>query len=386
LLFRVFVSAALVAVVVVPAASAQSAGARVRLSVLPLPASSLGSAAKSLPLQCDSGAISNKSFFASALPLSPNRQFVTAPLDPRQSGRMSGYALDYGHGASGGAGVTEVWTSVDKYPTSADAKKGLASWKRWETNRFLGSALHGALSVTNKKQKTAAIGGARFAVLASYSAPDIAPLFGLDEQFTEGRYVADVTVWAGTAQAAKALAPKLAKKLAARIKLALAGRLHAKPVKLPPKPKAGPPPGGPDLAPLGLQTTDLSGQATDVGRQYGPALFALSFYQVFMHPAGQFDDLQEEIVWYPTANEASFNDNVLADEVGPGSLDLSAVGDGAWGVLDNATSRGTALLFFSSGQLEEFVVFDSPNAIQPSQAKSIAQTVANKINQAGLGS
>jgi hypothetical protein len=62
LLFRVFVSAALVAVVVVPAASAQSAGARVRLSVLPLPASSLGSAAKSLPLQRDSGAISKRAF------------------------------------------------------------------------------------------------------------------------------------------------------------------------------------------------------------------------------------------------------------------------------------------------------------------------------------
>ena len=186
-----------------------------------------------------------------------------AKTTPPRSAVRSGYALDYGHGASGAAGVTEVWTSVDSYKTSADAKKGLASWKRWETNLYLPSSLHGdALSVTNKKQKAAAIGSARFAVLASYSGSNIAPLFGLDEQFTRGRYEADVTVWAGTAQAAKQLARKLANKLDARIKLALAGRLHAKPVKLPPWPKAGQPPGGPDLAPLALQTTDLNGQAT----------------------------------------------------------------------------------------------------------------------------
>jgi hypothetical protein len=166
--------------------------------------------------------------------------------------------------------------------------------------------------------------------------------------------------------------PAMAKKLDGRIELALAGRLHAKPVKLPPKPKAGPPPGGPDLAPLALQTTDLSGQATDAGRQYVPALLPLSFYQVYMHPAGQFDDLQQDIVWYPTANEASFTNDVLADQFGPGSLDLSGVGDGAWGVLDNGSTAGAALLFFSSGQLEEFVLLDSPKTLSspPRQSPS----------------
>jgi hypothetical protein len=386
LLFTGLAVAALVAVVAVPAASAK-AGARVKLSVLPLPASSLGSAAKSLPLQRNSGVIGNKNYFAGQLPLTPNRSFVSGLIDPATLGRVSGYALDYGHGASGAAGVTEVWTSVDSYKTSADAKKGLASWKRWETNLYLHSSLHGAaLSVTNKKQKAAAIGSARFAVLATYSAPNIAPLFGLDEQFTRGRYEADVTVWAGTAQAAKQLAPKLAKKLDARIKLALAGRLHAKPVKLPPQPKAGPPPGGPDLAPLALNSTDLNGPATTNQQGYVRDLLALSFYQVVMQPAGQFDLLQQQISWYATANEASFTDDVLADQFGPGSLDLSGIGDGAWGVLLNGSIGGAAVLFFSSGQLEESVVFESPNAVQPAQAKSIAQTVADKINQAGRGS
>ena len=124
LLFRGFVVAALIAVIAVPAASARSAGARVRLSVLPLPASSLGPAAKSLALQGDSGVVGNKSSLASQLPLTPNRQFVTAPRDPRQSGRISGYALDYGHGASGAAGVTEVWTSVDKLQDERRREEG----------------------------------------------------------------------------------------------------------------------------------------------------------------------------------------------------------------------------------------------------------------------
>ena len=388
LLFTGLLVAALIAVVAVPAAAARSAGARVRLSVLPLPASSLGSAAKSLALQGDSGRIGNKSRLASALPLTPNRQFVTAPLHPPgQSGRVGGYALDYGHGASGAAGVTEVWSSVDSYKTSAYAKNGLASWKRWETNHFLHSSLNGgALSVTNKKVKTGPLGSARFAVLVAYSGQNIAPLFGLDEQFTEGRYEADVTAWAGTARAARQLAPKLAKKLDARIKLALAGRLHAKPVELPPGPKAGPPPGGPDLAPLALNSTDLNGQVTTVQQGYLRDLLALSLYQVVMQPAGQFDLLQQAVMWYATANEASFKNDVVADQFGPGSLDLSGIGDGAWGVLLGGAIGDAAVLFFSSAQLEESVVFQSPNAIQPAQAKSIAQTVANKINQAGLGS
>ena len=102
-----------------------------------------------------------------------------------------------------------------------------------------------------------------------------------------------------------------------------------------------------------------------------------------MQPAGQFDIFQQDIAWYPTANEASFTDDVLADQLGPGSLDLNGIGDGAWGVL---WSSSTAVLGFSSGQLDEIVAFESPNAIQPAEAKSIAQTLANKINQAGLGS
>lgn len=386
LLFGGLVGTTLIAVVAVPAASARSS-ARVRLSVLPLPASSLGSAASSLPLQGDSGVVTNKDFQTGfGLPTTPNRWFASPPFDPAKLGRTSGYALDYGHGASGGTGVTEVWTSVDRYKSGAAAKKGLASWRRWETNLFLASHFRGVFSVAVKKQKVAALGSSRFAVLVGYSGADIAPLFGLDEQFTAGRYEADVTVWAGSATAARNLAPRLAKKLEARIKLALAGRLHAKPVKLPSPPKAGPPPGGPALAPLALNTTDLSGQATVASEDYQPWPFVLSGYGLFMNPAGQFDLLEQDIAWYATANEASFNVDAQLGPLGQGSLDLSSIGDGARGFLSNGSSSGFAVLGFSSGRLAELLVMGSLNAIQPSQAESIAQTVANKINAAGLGS
>ena len=105
-------------------------------------------------------------------------------------GRVSGYALDYGHGESGGAGITEVWTSVDAYKTSADAAKGLAYWRDIETpwrglrtNSFLGFNPN-PLSATASREKAADVGTRRFAVFVVYSAGNLAPLFGLDEQFT----------------------------------------------------------------------------------------------------------------------------------------------------------------------------------------------------------
>ena len=259
--FKGFVVAALTAAVLVPAASAKPGEGTTsscltwtcqsrRLSVMPLPASVIGSAAKSLRLQHDSGVL-----YESGLPVTPNRAYIPVGPGLDQLGWLSGYALDYGIGASGGAGVTEVRTSVDLYTTRAGAKKGLAFWR--SNDRRVTLAAGGGLVITSREEKVAPVGGRPVAFLVGYSAANIAPLFGVDEQFTEGRYEADVSVWAGTAAAATSLAPHLAKKLDARIKLALAGRLHAKPVKLPAKQKAEQAPGGPDLAPLVLKPTDV---------------------------------------------------------------------------------------------------------------------------------
>jgi hypothetical protein len=174
----------LVTAVAVPAASAKS-GPRVKLSVLPLPASALGSAGKLLALQHDSGVLVNggdntnlvkKVYVGSGLPVTPNRSLIPTGAVFAKLGRISGYALDYGLGASGGAGVTEVRTSVDKYKTSADAKKGLAFWKSDDRRvcRYAG----GGLAITNRGEKVAPVGSGRFAFLVSYADTNIAPLFG----------------------------------------------------------------------------------------------------------------------------------------------------------------------------------------------------------------
>jgi hypothetical protein len=402
LLFKGLAAGALIAAFAVPAAWAKSS-ARVKLSVLPLPKSALGPAAKSLQLQrAGSGVLFNggpgenlvNKIAVGSLPVTPNCSFGYAfPTGRDLRGRISGYLLDYGLGASGGAGVTEVRTGVDEYKTSGDAKKGLAFWKR--NDRTVSRWVGGGLSVAIEKEKVAGVGGRRFAFLVRYSDANIAPLYGVDEQFTEGRYEADVTVWAGSAPAATQLAPTLAKKLDARIKRALAGKLHAKPVKLPPRQKAGPPPGGPGLSQLALQTTDMSGPATAFAHSYwvgGPlSAFTVAEYFVTMFPAGKFNFLGQQIQWFATANQASFQADFdaafLSEYQYP--LDLSSLGDGARGAVDNrgsGDSTGYAELVFSSGQLEELLYFSSDNAIQTSDAQNVAQKVANYINAAGLGS
>jgi hypothetical protein len=376
-------AAVLLSAAAVPAASAKSRG-QVNLSVLPLPKSSLGPAAQGLRLEHDSGVRRKWGFLG--LPLTPNRSLTGGFLDP--DGRITGYALDFGLGASGGVGVTEVWTSVDLYKTSADAKKSLAHWKEYVLSL---TRYHlGRLAVAIKAEKVAPVGGRRFASLVRYRAANIAPLFGFDEQFTLGRYEADVTVWAGRAAPAERLAPMLARKLEARIKLALAGRLDAKPVKMPPPRKAGRPPGGPDLAALGLKPTELGVQVTGWKHGYGVdrRMVARSSYFDGMESGRtssdvDFVDFQQQIDWFATANQASFTaDSAEGSFAGGVSVDLSSVGDGAWGVLD----PNEAELVFCSGRLEEHVTFLRHSPISTSEVLKIAQTVANKINNAGLGS
>ncbi|HZT93166.1 MAG TPA: hypothetical protein VE985_01650 [Gaiellaceae bacterium] len=371
--------AALAAVLLVPAASAKPAH-RVQLALGPLPKSALGSVARSFALAHDSGAVSN----ASAASHTPDATAGTF----RKLGRVGGYALEYGNAFTGAPGITDIRTGIEQYKTPADARKALAFWQK-EDGR-LGALNQPSFSVTNVLVKVPAVGKAkRFAYLTSYSASNIAPVSGLDEQIADGKYVLDVIVTAGSASAATALAPELAKKLDARLRLALRGRLHGKPVKLP-KLKAGPPPGGPDLTVLALKASDLLGKAT-VNKAYVGDPAAVSDYSVFMLPAGQFDALDQEIEWYPSANEADFfadfeNASALAGQ-GATALDLSNLGDGAQGSITEDSSLSTSLVVFSSGHLAEFILFAKQGgAINGNAVTNVAQTVANRIDAAGLGS
>jgi hypothetical protein len=379
---KVLLVAALGAAILVPAASAKSAP-RVKIALIPLPMSALGSSAQGLALAQDSGVISNTA--------AANRTADASPGTFKKLGRVSGYALDYGDAYSGAAGITDVRTSIEQYKTAADAKRGLAFWRKEDAQ--LGALNNPGFTVTDALVKVPAVGKTRFAYLTSFSASNIAPVSSLDERVADGRDVLEVTVSAGSASAANALAPKLAKKLDARLRLAVAGRLHAKPVKLPAKQKAGPPAGGPDLSAMALQTSDFSDGATVVASQYsvGPAILDFvdlgnsSEYDVLMLPAGPFDVLIQEIEWYPTANGANFNSDFLnafsLSQAGSTALDLSSVGDGAQGSVtpDPQLSQGAVAL--SKGQLSELIDMGvAKSSIDSNDVTNVAQTAASKID------
>jgi hypothetical protein len=369
----------LAAAVLVPAAAASRAHP-VKLSIVPLPKSAIGAAAHSFKLAHDSGPVSNRDA-AAQTPDATAKTF-------KKLGRVNGYALEYGNAFTGAVGVGDVRTSIDEYKTPSDARRALVFWKKEDAaHQKLDNPTFSVTSVPVKLPAPAAR-TSHFAYLTSYSAANIAPVSGIDEQIADGRYVLDVIVTADTAAAAEALAPKIAGKLDARFRLARKGRLHAKPVKLP-KQKAGPPPGGPDLKALALRASDLVGDVTvDKGYVVDPA--AISDYSVFMLPAGQFDALDQEIEWYSTANEASFyadfaNAATLAQQ-GTTALDLSSLGDGAQGSVTEDSSFSTGQVFFSSGQLAVFVFMGSLDAVATDDVLSVAQVAASRIDAAGLGS
>jgi hypothetical protein len=373
---RALLVTSLAGLLVVPTATSSRAPA-VKLPLVPLPRSALGSAAHGLAVAHDSGPVSNAS-------AASNTRDATARTF-RRLGRVTGYALEYGNAFTGAAGVTDVRTGVERYKTAADARRGFAFWLK--EDRELGAPNQPGFSVTNVPVQVPAVGTRHFAYLTSYSAANIVPVSGLDEQVLQGRFVLDVIVTAGTASEAVALAPKLAKKLDARLRLVLGGRLHGKPVRVP-KLKAGPPPGGPDLSALALRASDLAGKAT-VEKGYAVDPAAVSDYSVFMLPAGPFDVLDQEIEWFPVANEASFyadyeHASALAEQ-GATTLDLSTLGDGAQGSVTEESSLSNGLVVFATGRLAEFIFVGKQGAIDTSDVTSIAQAAAGKIDSKGLG-
>jgi hypothetical protein len=375
---KVLLAAVLAGFLLVPAASASRAHS-VRLALVPLPKAVIGAAAESFSPAYDSGPVSN----ADAAAHTPDATAKTF----KKLGRLSGYGLEYGNAFTGDAGITDVRTSVEVYKTAADARRALVFWKKEDAK--LSKLDNTTFSVTNVPVDVPAPAPrtSRFAYLTSYSASNIAPVSGIDEQVADGRYVLDVIVTAGTAAAAQELAPTLAQQLDARLRLARKGRLHAKPVKLP-RLKAGPPPGGPDLSVLALRKTDLAGKVA-VSKDYAVDPSAISDYSVFMLPAGPFDALDQEIEWYPVANEAAFfadfENAAFLSHHGSTALDLSTIGDGAKGSVTVGSSVSEGQIFLSSGRLAEFIFMVKQGSIRSAAVTSVAQAAANRIDAAGLG-
>jgi len=372
----------IVAATFVPAAASASHGAQaqrhLRLSLVPLQSSQLGPAGASLPIEFDSGTVSNRDAGT-----------------PQNFGRVSGYLLDYGDPYSGGAGVTSIQTQVEQFRTSGGAKKDLRFWK--ESDKLEGP-LYRAIGIADGAGffKVRAIGSGRFAHLMSLRIPNADPLYLVDEAASMGRFVLHATVWAGTASTAKKLAPALTAKVMHRLRLLLAGRLHGKPPNLPPPPTAGPPPGGPDLAPFVIDPSDLSGQTAVTSQGYGIDPTARSNYGIELRPAGPYDLFAQSVNWYADANEATWEGTLVSAflfGVGSGDsvaqVDLSAVGDNAHGLIlpgtdDSGAPIWEAVVVMWQGQAFDIAVGESSASIQPSSVVSLAKAMAAHLD-AGLG-
>lgn len=380
------------AAVLAPAASAKSSH-RVRLAVVAVPKSALGRPGRSLALARGSGVVSNAQ--------APNNSITATASTFAKLGRVTGYALTYGDRYSGHTGVTEITTGVDEYKNSADAKRGLTFWKN-DDSKITVLKPYG-LAVAVKVVKAPKVGTRRFAEGTAFTVPNAAPVAFVDERFTEGRYMLDVDVAAASLSAAAGAATKLARTLDHRLRLAEAGHLRGKPVKLPPPLAPGAPEGGPDLATLTLMTSDFGGPATLGDHMYAtPSPPALSAYGINWNPAGTFAQLSQIIAWFPTANDATvltrFEETVIAHSLAEGltglagqftPVDLGAIGDNASGGIVSVKAPQQPTLYLtvialSSGQASDLILAASESQSQASDVLSLAQTAANRLN-AGLG-
>jgi hypothetical protein len=384
-------SATLAAAVLVPTASASSPH-RVKLPLVPLPKSALGGAGTSLALTHDSGVVSNAN--------AANNSTSGTTATFKNLGRVTGYDLTYGDPFTGGSGVTQIASGIEQFKTSAGAKKGLAFWRKDDGAQVRALQQYG-IGVTLKLVKVPAIGTARFGYGTTITFPSLAPIAGVDEQAADGKYVLHVNVSGGSLSAASRLASKLLQTLDRRLQLAEKGRLRAKPVKLLPPLKAGPPTGGPDLSTLTLTTSDLTGTATILDQTYVVDSAALAAYVLDLKPAGQFQDLTQEIEWYATANQAmvvtSLEQAIVGSELGAllgvtptvTPVDLSSIGDNAKGEIlqfsANAQSVYVGMVGLARGQASDFVLFTSTSLLQPSDVQSVAQAAATHLDAGVTG-
>ena len=303
------VAAAVAAVVAIVGPGAVAGGSlQSRLALMPLPKPELGQSAALLPLARDSGVETN----AQAVDNTSSTTMTAAGF--AKLGRITGYTLDYddaGGAALGvGHGLLEVQTGVELYRSAADAARGLAFWRNDEI-----AATHLKISgvkVSLAPLKIPAIGTASFAVSGRESVTGKPPVYGVDVYFTTGQIVGVVSVSAADRATSPPLALALAPKLASRIAGVVAGTINGRPVALPGKAKAGPPPGGPALAPLALTPADLGGgKVGSQGYQLDPDLNPISDYDRTIVGDSTYVSFEEQVELFHSTTEASYSANVL---------------------------------------------------------------------------
>ena len=100
--------------------------------------------------------------------------------------------------------------------------------------------------------------------------------------------------------------------------------------------------------------------------------------------------LDQEIEWFPVANEASFFadfENAAEPAThGTAALGLSGVDNGAQGSVTAGKSFGGGQVFLASGRLAEFIFMGKQGSTSRAAVTSAAQAAANRIDAAKLGS
>jgi len=366
------------AAVLVPAAMAASQHRQhpsLNLALVPLPKARLGPAAAGLDLAPGSG------------------------KETDGSGREIGYELLYGSPFLSNPGLDEVVTRVERFKTRRDANQSLALSKK----QLLGELANFTqlnLTSTTSPLSISGIGDRRWGVLATFSVANYGSLYDAFESFSDGKYVLELVVVAGSQDLATTFVAAKAHMFDRRLDLGFDGRLHGHPVALPKfPPKLGPPASGPDPATAVLQTSDLPGSQVDY-EDYSWLSGALSAYAVNFQPAGgAYDSVNQIVSVMPTTNGAAFVDAFIgAEELAflvafhPGStvastpVDVSAAGDEAQAAIASVTgpslTANVAVVTLHSGPLADIVLAESKTTIDPATVQTLAQSAATRLDAA----
>jgi len=379
-MLKCLAAALVVAAVLVPAAAAKSHSSARKLALMPLPKSKLGSAAAGLKITFGSG---------------PQPTYSS---EQRKLGRVTGYALIYGSLFLANPGLDEVETQVDEYKTARQAKHALPYWKK---EYFSGAVTHLTqlnLTATVSSLSVPAVGDRHWAKMLTLSVPNYGSVYYVYEEFSDGKYVLDLGVAAGSQDLAMSYAAAKARVLDKRLHLGLSGRLHGHRVALPRLPHSGPPATGPDPKTAVLQTSDLSGSEIEY-EGYGSFSGALSSYGLEFDPASSFDYVSQNVLVMPSTNGAGFVASyfgaeilaVVAAHAGPGNtvtpVDVGAVGDEAQAatvsISDGADTAAVVVITLHSGPVADFVLAVRENGtIDASEVQTLAQAAATRLDAA----
>jgi hypothetical protein len=156
------------------------------------------------------------------------------------------------------------------------------------------------------------VGEERWSFAGSVTVGRNPPIFGVDVVFRVGAIVADLTVTAADERTGRAIVTTLARRFERRIDAVLDGKVSGPPIRLPGKPKAGPPGNGMNLAAMAVKPADIGGgKVTDEGFELDTDFNPVSAY-VREISGSPFTAFRETIELFHSPTEAGFNLSLLA--------------------------------------------------------------------------